>query len=130
MVEVVRRPAKDLVLQDHGALTVAIDTRLTPDLIREGRMRELVHRLQNLRKEQGLAVTDRIYVEYCASPALEESVRAHEELICAETLARSLTAVSDDHEGLIRWDLDGDSFGVIIRPVSGSAGSVPNHPAV
>jgi isoleucyl-tRNA synthetase len=114
-VEIVKHPAAGLALSDQGELVVALETALTPELIAEGAVRELVHRLQNLRKEQGLAVTDRIYVEYCASPKLEKAIRTHEVMIMSETLARSLLMVAGNSETMTGWDLDGEAFQVAIR---------------
>jgi isoleucyl-tRNA synthetase len=117
-VEVVRHPRTGLSVVEQGGLVVALETALTPELMAEGQVRELVHRLQSLRKEQGLAVTDRIHVEYCASPNLEKAVEAHKDLIMAETLARSLLKVAGTSAPMTDWDLDGENFQVSIRPVS------------
>jgi isoleucyl-tRNA synthetase len=117
-VEIVRHPAGGLALSEQGGLVVALETALTPELVEEGVVRELVHRLQNLRKEQGLAVTDRIHVEYCASPGLEKAIRTHETMIMSETLARSLLMVAGNSETMTGWDLDGEAFQVTIRPAT------------
>jgi isoleucyl-tRNA synthetase len=61
-VVVRREPRGDVVIETEGSLVVALDTELDDTLRREGMVRELVSRLQQLRKEQGYAVTDRIRV--------------------------------------------------------------------
>lgn len=71
-------------------LTVALDVQLTPELIAEGTARDLVNRIQNLRKESGLNVTDRIRVEILNKPGVKEAVARFEPYIRQETLADSL----------------------------------------
>ncbi len=73
-----------------GELTVALDVNVTPDLAREGLARELVSRIQNLRKDSGLEVTDRIDVLLQATDDVRAAVEAHRSYIKEETLADSL----------------------------------------
>ncbi len=70
---------------------VGIGTKLTPELENEGLARELVHKVQNLRKSAGFEVTDRIQLHYQSSPRLAEAVRAFEDYIRRETLAVVVT---------------------------------------
>ncbi|MBE7175473.1 MAG: isoleucine--tRNA ligase [Mucilaginibacter polytrichastri] len=74
----------------NGPLTVALDVTITPELKQEGLSRELVNRIQNLRKEQGFAVTDRIRVRLSQNPALAKAVDMNFSYICAEILADTL----------------------------------------
>ncbi|MGB3800441.1 MAG: isoleucine--tRNA ligase [Lewinella sp.] len=89
-----------------GELTVALDVNVTPELEREGLARELVSRIQNLRKDTGLDVTDRIDLRVMASSPVQEAVSAHRQYIMEETLADSLT-FEDDLEAEA-FDLPGD----------------------
>ena len=73
---------------EHAA---GICTKLTPELENEGLARELVHKVQNLRKSAGFEVTDRIRLYYQASPRLAAAVRAFEDYIRRETLAVVIT---------------------------------------
>ena len=75
-------------------VTVALDATLTEDLIAEGQAREIVNRMQNLRKRNGFEVTDRILVEYQAAGPLSDAIRRHGEWIRNETLALELNAVN------------------------------------
>ena len=72
-----------------GDLTVALDITITEELAREGIARELVSRIQGLRKDTGLEVTDRIDLHILphGDVRVEEAVRAHAAHILAETLA-------------------------------------------
>jgi isoleucyl-tRNA synthetase len=73
-----------------GSLTVALDITLTPELIREGDAREFINRIQNIRKEKGFELTDRIAVTIEQNPALEPAIIEYKAYICAEILADSL----------------------------------------
>lgn len=73
-----------------GALTVALDVTLTPELLAEGTARDLVNRIQNLRKENDFNVTDRIAVSLERHSAIEDAVLQFGEYIKAEVLADSL----------------------------------------
>ena len=72
---------------NDGELLVALDPRLTPELIAEGRAREVVNRLQTARKEAGLDYGDRIRVRYSAAPELEAAIGTYRDWISGETLA-------------------------------------------
>ena len=78
-----------------GSLTVALDITITPDLQQEGDAREFVNRVQNIRKESGFALTDRIFVTLEHCDRLKESIVKYNNYICREILADSITWV--DH---------------------------------
>jgi isoleucyl-tRNA synthetase len=79
----------------EDGLTVALDVHLTPELLAEGTARDLVNRIQNLRKESGFNVTDRIRVEILDQPGIREAVAQFEPYIRQETLADSLVLQSE-----------------------------------
>ena len=74
-----------------GGMTVALDMTLTPELVQEGIARELVNRIQNLRKDSGLEVTDKIAVFLKNEPQLEAAVSENKNYILSEILAEDLT---------------------------------------
>jgi len=79
------------IVASEGALTVALDVELTPELVQEGVAREMVSRIQNLRKESGFEVTDRIdTVLYSDSEQLAGSMEAFGKYVAAQTLSRTL----------------------------------------
>jgi isoleucyl-tRNA synthetase len=71
----------------EGGLTVALDIELNDDLRREGIARELINRIQNLRKDTGLEVTDRISIQLQSNPLLEAAVEQYADYVKGETLA-------------------------------------------
>ncbi|MEP7238133.1 MAG: DUF5915 domain-containing protein, partial [Ferruginibacter sp.] len=73
-----------------GPLTVALDIVITDDLKKEGIAREFVNRIQNIRKDSGFNLTDRIDVIVCENAGLQASLIQYKEYICAEILADSL----------------------------------------
>jgi isoleucyl-tRNA synthetase len=78
-----------------GPLTIALDIQLTEDLRREGDARELVNRIQNIRKESGFALTDRIFVRFPAASGLQDSINQFNDYICREILADSIDFVPE-----------------------------------
>lgn len=86
-VEILTQDMPGWLLSTEGNLTVALDVNITPALKQEGNARELVNRIQNLRKDSGLEVTDRIVLHFSGPEDLEESIRAFKSYICTETLA-------------------------------------------
>jgi len=77
---------------------VALETALTPELIAEGRAREVIHRLQTARKEANLDYADRIRVRYRADGELAAAIEAHREGIGRETLAIEITSTRDEED--------------------------------
>ena len=77
----------------EGKFTVALDITVTEALRREGVARELINRIQNIRKESGLEVTDKISVEIGACELVKDAVADFAEYISSQTLAREVTVV-------------------------------------
>jgi isoleucyl-tRNA synthetase len=100
-VEVQRIEKESLKVINDGTLTVALDPELTPELVEEGLVRDLVRGVQNLRKERGLDVTDRIELALSGSEALRTAAENYRQHLLAETLA----------EGW-RWEKAADSVDI------------------
>nr|HID13487.1 isoleucine--tRNA ligase [Anaerolineae bacterium] len=83
-------PREGLTVASERGVTVAVDTVLTPELVAEGLAREVVRRLQNLRKEAGFNLDDRIVTTYQAYGELAEAIEAWRDFIAAETLSLEL----------------------------------------
>jgi isoleucyl-tRNA synthetase len=105
-VEVRANAHTGFVVATSGSSIAALETTLTPELVKEGLAREFVRRIQDLRKTAGLEISDRIAVIYEASPLLAEAIHENAEYIQAETLAVSLLAGNVPAE----WDCVEDQF--------------------
>jgi isoleucyl-tRNA synthetase len=89
-VEIIAEDVAGWQVANLGNLTVALDVQITDDLKREGIARELINRIQNLRKDNGFEVTDRINVSLSQNSDLEKAVQNNLSYICTEILANSL----------------------------------------
>jgi isoleucyl-tRNA synthetase len=106
-----RTPKAGLAVASSGALVVALETELTPELVREGHARELINRIQNLRKEKDLDVADRIALTIQADADLLAAIEAHRDTLAAETLATTLDAAP----GTGDIDINGHPCSIDIR---------------
>jgi isoleucyl-tRNA synthetase len=93
-VEIITEDIPGWVVANQGTLTVALDITVTDGLWQEGIARELVNRIQNIRKDRGFDVTDKITLDLQKNDQIEEAISNFNAYICSETLAESLT-VSD-----------------------------------
>jgi isoleucyl-tRNA synthetase len=82
-----------------NALTVALDITLTDELKQEGDAREFVNRIQNIRKESGFELTDRIFVTVLEAEGLKQSIIKYNDYICREILADTIQWVSEITNG-------------------------------
>jgi isoleucyl-tRNA synthetase len=89
-VEIVSNEISGWVVESEEGVTVAIDTALDEKLIREGLAREFVNRIQNMRKDAGFQVTDRIAVKYSGSKGLISAINEFSKYIANETLAEKM----------------------------------------
>ena len=89
-LEVVEEPEGDLVVRSDGGCTAALDPTIDDDLRAEGRARELVNRIQRLRKEGGLEITDRIRLGIFGPEEIRVAATDHRDFVCGETLSIQL----------------------------------------
>ena len=101
-----RRSREGLAVATESGVTVALDLELTEDLRREGLAREVVNRVQGLRKDSGLALDDRIVLGLEAEGALAEAVDIHWELIAGEVLAAGRAAAVEG-DGVVEFEVEG-----------------------
>jgi isoleucyl-tRNA synthetase len=119
-VEVIRDDREGFAVETEGNLTVALVTELTEELVREGIARELINKIQNMRKGNGYEVTDRIQVYYqTPDPTARQAAQAFREHICAETLADELVEAQDvdSKEGSKQWSLNGIPATLLVERV-------------
>ncbi|GAA4302409.1 isoleucine--tRNA ligase [Compostibacter hankyongensis] len=98
-VEILSEDIPGWTVAAKGPLTVALDITLTPELEEEGHARELVNRIQKMRKEQGFELTDRIAVKLTAPETLRHAIINFNNYICTEILADSLEIVPELPDG-------------------------------
>ena len=103
------------LVTSEGKLTVALDITVTDDLRREGVARELINRIQNIRKDSGFEVTDRIRVEIEAKEAVVGAVAAYADYIGQQTLARDVcTAALPDGEFVVDSEIDEEPLKIAV----------------
>ena len=120
-VLLVRAPKPGLVVASEGALTVALDTVVTEELRLEGLAREIVNRVQNLRKTADLDVSTRVRVTLRCGGALAAAAAAWGEMIRGETLASTLEIVAPEHKTgpqLAEDEIDGETLGLGLVPAT------------
>ena len=93
-IEIVTADIPGWQIMNDGIYTVALDLEITDTLKLEGVARELVNKIQNLRKDKDFEVTDKIRVEIAEHPYTNEATKAYNEYICGEILADSLEIVA------------------------------------
>ena len=98
-VEISTQDIEGWLVATAGSLLVALDIHITPELRQEGIARELVNRIQNIRKDNDYDITDRIQIRLQAHPALQAAVIANEAYIKNETLTDSITFIESLPEG-------------------------------
>ena len=98
-VEISSQDIPGWLVANANGITVALDITLTEELKEEGIARELVNRIQNLRKDSGFEVTDKIKVHLLSNALLEKAIKANESYIKSETLTETLAFVTDLTEG-------------------------------
>jgi isoleucyl-tRNA synthetase len=98
-VEVSSEDIPGWMVANKDTLTVALDVNITPILVSEGNARELVNRVQKIRKDSGFELTDRIVVKLSEHGELKDSIARFNNYICAEILADQLEMVPELMEG-------------------------------
>ena len=94
-VEIISEDMPGWSVANEGALTVALDITITDELRNEGVAREIVKRIQALRKDSGFEITDRIRIVLESHPAVERATADYKDFICAQVLGESLEVRAD-----------------------------------
>lgn len=95
------------LVANEGRLTVALEVTLTDELRREGIARELVNRIQNLRKSSGFEITDKISITLSKNPQTDDAVTEYKDYICNQVLGTELTLTDEVKNGI---ELNFDDF--------------------
>ncbi|MCF8234834.1 MAG: isoleucine--tRNA ligase [Bacteroidales bacterium] len=108
-VEITTEDIPGWVVANEDQLTVALDISITDELKQEGIARELINRIQNLRKDKGFEVTDKIVVEVEEKPEITTAINNNISYICAETLAKALNLKEEvEHKDKVNIELFDD----------------------
>ena len=95
-VEIISEDIPGWLVSNEGNLTVALDVELTDELLNEGMARELINRIQNIRKEIGLEITDRINVTLSPDSKVEAALAGFADYIKAQVLADNVCIADND----------------------------------
>ena len=110
-VEIISEDIPGWLVANEGAITVALDINITEELRQEGIARELVNRIQNIRKESGFDVTDKIEVQIEKHKLITDAVNRHSLYIGSQTLAENVSLVDGiENNGARRIDIDEDVY--------------------
>ena len=104
-VEIYSEDIPGWLVANEGKLTVALEVTVTEALRREGIARELVNRIQNIRKSSGFEITDKIKVTLSKNPLTDDAVNEYNTYICNQVLATSLELADEAAEG-VELDMD------------------------
>ena len=116
-VEIISEDIPGWTVANKGSLTVALDITITPELLDEGNARELVNRIQKIRKDSGFELTDRISVKVADVATLKTAIINFNDYICTEILADSLDVVPQLQEG-IEVEVNDLKFNVLVNKKS------------
>ena len=111
-VEVFSEDIPGWLVANEGKLTVALEVTVTDDLKREGIARELVNRIQNIRKSSGFEITDKISIVLSKNPNTDDAVNEYNTYICNQVLANSLTLADEVADGT---ELSFDDFSLYVK---------------
>jgi isoleucyl-tRNA synthetase len=115
-IEVMSEDIPGWLVSHDGNLTVALDINITEDLLSEGYARELINRIQNIRKEKNFNVTDRIHVSLELNDDLSKATQKFRGMISNEVLADSLEFKNIDYQDKMEW-LNDTLIGIKVQTV-------------
>ncbi len=106
-VEIIPEDVPGWLVANEGNVTVALDVTVTDALRNEGLARDLINRIQNIRKESDFAITDRVQVVLSAIPEVEECLKEYKDYIASQVLADSILLASEVPSPAKELDIDG-----------------------
>ena len=113
-VEIINEDMPGWLVANDGNLTVALEVELTDELRREGMARELINRIQNLRKDCGLEITDRVNVTVSPADGVEEALSSFADYVKGQVLADSVSVADNDGA---EADIDGTPVRIKVEKV-------------
>ena len=107
-VEIIPEDVPGWLVANDGNVTVALDVTVTPELKNEGKARELVNRIQNIRKSSDFEITDKVKVEITREPSVDAALADFSDFIAGQVLATAIQSVDSlEGEEVVELDIDG-----------------------
>lgn len=117
-VEIISHEIKGWIIETQSGVTVALDTKLTQELIEEGLAREFINRIQNMRKDAGFDVTDKIYVNYISNSKFSAAINKYSDYISNEILSQKISYNSNLSDAFQQnWQIGGYNCNIQIKKV-------------
>ncbi len=108
-VEIIPEDVPGWLVTNEGNVTVALDVTVTPELRNEGMARELINRIQNIRKASDFEITDKVNVELSDTPSVVAALESYGDYIAAQVLANDITATGlIEGDSINELDIDGE----------------------
>lgn len=114
-VVITRETHKGIVADTHEKVTIVLDTQLSPELIVEGYARELVNKINTMRRDMALEITDRINLSIKCNDVIKAAFSAYHNYICHETLTKNVNF--ENAEGTL-WDINGHEVEILITVIA------------
>ena len=115
LIESAQIPGYETLSDNH--VTVALDTNLTPELIEEGFVREIISKIQTMRKDSGFEVMDNINIYCSGNEKIADIMRRNADFIKSETLAKDMIFDKDTHFAK-SWNLNGEDVTLGVEKVN------------
>lgn len=113
-VEIFSEDIPGWLVANSGSVTIALDITVTPELRREGIARELINRIQNIRKERGYNITDKITLRFSPSAETDDAIREYAAYISTQVLAEALD-IAPVSDSAVSLDIDGLTVSVDVN---------------
>ena len=114
-VEIISEDIPGWLVSNEGNLTVALDITVTDELRREGMARELVNRIQNVRKSKNFDITDKVIVTISPDERINDAVESYGDYIARQVLAVAINVEPVEGADAIELDMDGWNLNVKVE---------------
>lgn len=116
-VEITMKGREGYAFASTGSISVVLDKNLTEELINEGFTREIISKIQNMRKDSGFEVADRIAFYYFGNSRLDRVVKDNMEFIKSETLADIVSEEKKDGATYTEWNINGEKLNMAVSKI-------------
>ena len=116
-VEIISEDIPGWLVANEGRLTVALDITVTDELKKEGLARELLNRIQNLRKSSGFEITDKVNITLASSAEMDGAVEAYQEYIKSQVLANNLVITAEPISDATSLDFEDFTLAVKVEKI-------------